>query len=235
MQQFQAHRMPRAAPRGAITRLPSTARPRAGPCRAVTAADTLAGLLAWADANKIPTDKLTTSTSIATGAPLLVAARDIPAGDAVLAVPDSAWISAAAAARSPIGPKVAGLDPWLQLALLLLHARAAAGGAAVPPAYLASLPPAPDTPLFWGSDDVDLLRGTQALQQLYGYRQFFQATWADLDAGLFAGDRATFPADAFSCDAFLWAAATVRSRVHGPLDGGAAALVPLADQVRGSP
>jgi hypothetical protein len=240
MQQLRTHRAQCAGARGGRGRLQGAAagpRPRCAPARAVTAADTLPGLLAWAEANKIATDKLATAPSIATGDPLLVAARDVPAGEALLAVPDAAWVSPAAAARSPIGPKIAGLEPWLQLALLLLHERARGGGGgagagAVPGAYLSALPPAPDTPLFWDGDDVDALRGTQALQQLYGYRSFFKATFAELDAGLFASDRTAFPAEAFGYEAFLWAAATVRGRAHAPLDGASIALVPLADQVR---
>lgn len=213
-----------------------TAPRRGRPCAAVTTADSLAGLLAWAEANKIATDKLTTSVSVATDAPLLVAARDVPAGEALLTVPEASWLGAAAAGSSLIGAKVAGLEPWLQLALLLMHARAAGaggGGSGIPAAYLAALPPALDSPLFWSDGDVDLLAGTQLLQSLYGYRAYFQQTFADLEANLFASDRAAFPADAFSYERFLWAAATVRSRAHAPLDGAAVALVPLADQVRG--
>jgi hypothetical protein len=66
-------------------------------------------------------------------------------------------------------------------------------------------------------------------------RQFFQQTFADLEASLFSRDRGLFPAEAFTFGGFLWAAATVRSRAHAPLDGEAIALVPLADQVRLSP
>jgi [ribulose-bisphosphate carboxylase]-lysine N-methyltransferase len=52
-----------------------------------------------------------------------------------------------------------------------------------------------------------------------------------MEEGLFAPDRALFPADAYTYESFVWAVATVRSRTHAPLDGGAIALVPLADQV----
>jgi hypothetical protein len=145
---------------------------RATFCRAaapVGTAEALQGLLRWAESNKIATDKLATSASIATGAPLLVAARDVAAGEAVLTIPDAHWLSPAAVAKSAIGPKVANLEPWLQLALLLLHERAQ-GAKAVPAAALAALPAALDTPLFWSDDEVDMLRGTQLLQQVYGYR-----------------------------------------------------------------
>ncbi|KAI8474940.1 MAG: rubisco large subunit N-methyltransferase [Monoraphidium minutum] len=200
-------------------------------CAAVQAAGALQALIDWAESNKIATDKLAVSESLSSGAPLLVAARDIPAGDAVLAVPDALWLSPAAAARAPIGPKVAGLEPWLQLALLLLHERRGGGGGAVPAAYLAALPADPDSPLFWSDGEIDLLRGTQLLPQVYGYRQFFQQTFADLEASLFSQDRSLFPAEAFTYEAFLWAAAAVRGRAHAPLDGAAVALVPLADQL----
>lgn len=48
---------------------------------------------------------------------------------------------------------------------------------------------------------------------------------------MFAADRRLFPAEVYTRDAFTWAAATVRSRIHAPLDGQQLALVPLADAV----
>lgn len=44
-----------------------------------------------------------------------------------------------------------------------------------------------------------------------------------------------FPPEVYTLDGFLWAVATVRSRVHSPLDGEDVALVPLADLVRRHP
>jgi len=141
-------------------------------CRAapVRTADALQGLLQWAESNKIATDKIATSLSIATNAPLLVAARDISAGDAVLTIPDAHWLNPAAVAKSPIAGKVADLEPWLQLALLLLHERACGGSGAAQGAYLSALPESLDTPLLWSDDEIDMLQGTQLLQQVYGYR-----------------------------------------------------------------
>ena len=210
---------------------------RAAPCRAVATTDTLQALLSWAESNKIATDKLATSVSLADDRPLLVAARDVQPGEALFTVPEAAWLGAAAVAQSAaLGAKVAGFEPWLQLALLLMHERANSGGSGkkvVPAAYMAALQAAPpESPLFWADGDLDELRGTQLLQSLYGYRAYFQQTFADLEANLFAADRATFPAEAFSYDNFLWAAATVRGRARAPLDGAEAlALAPLADQL----
>ena len=69
-------------------------------------------------------------------------------------------------ARSPIGRAVAGLEPWLQLALFLLHTRRQRGDWH---AYLASLPE-PQTPLSWPDAEVDLLQGTQLHSTLMSYR-----------------------------------------------------------------
>ena len=50
-------------------------------------------------------------------------------------------------------------------------------------------------------------------------RAFFEGKYAELDAELFSRHREAFPRETFTLDAFLWAVATVRSRVHSPLDG----------------
>ncbi|KAK9826401.1 hypothetical protein WJX81_000123 [Elliptochloris bilobata] len=76
------------------------------------------------------------------------------------------------------------------------------------------------------------------LLSVQGYRQFFEAKYAELDAGLLSQHRDVFPADMYSYDRFLWAVGTVRARTHAPLDGAASALVPLADLAahrRGAP
>ena len=66
-------------------------------------------------------------------------------------------------------------------------------------------------------------------------RAFFEGKYAELDAELFSRHREAFPRETFTLDAFLWAVATVRSRVHSPLDGDYVAMVPLADLVRTLP
>jgi hypothetical protein len=62
-------------------------------------------------------------------------------------------------------------------------------------------------------------------------RQFFREQYEQLQASLFGPNRAAFPAEAFSYDRFAWAVATVRSRLHAPLDADPVTLVPLADAV----
>jgi hypothetical protein len=62
-------------------------------------------------------------------------------------------------------------------------------------------------------------------------RQFFQEQYEALNASLFSPNRALFPASTFTAEGFAWAVATVRSRLHAPLDADSIALVPLADAV----
>ena len=167
--------------------------------------------------------------------PTLVLARAAPQpGTPILAVPEAAWISVESTRGSPAlaGPAAAaaGLEPWARLALALLHARRDASDPLH--AYAAALPPAAgDAPLFWGEDDLAELGGTQAGDAIAGYRSFFAARHASLEESLFSRDRDLYPADAYSAAHFAWAAATVRARVHPPLEGSAAAIVPGVDMV----
>lgn len=98
-----------------------------------------------------------------------MAAKDVGAGEALLTVPEAAWVSPQAACQHPrIGKLIAGLEPWLQLALLLLAERGNPGSSLAP--YIASLPSAPDSPLFWSDEELRLLAGTQLLELVQGYK-----------------------------------------------------------------
>jgi hypothetical protein len=74
---------------------------------------------------------------------------------------------------------------------------------------------------------------TTITQHTPTHRQFFREQYDALNAQLFSANRAAFPLDAYSYERFAWAVATVRSRLHAPLDAEPLALVPLADAVRG--
>lgn len=62
-------------------------------------------------------------------------------------------------------------------------------------------------------------------------RQFFREQHAQLESELFAAHRDAFPAAQYDHASFAWAVASVRSRLHAPLDAQPLALVPLADAV----
>jgi hypothetical protein len=145
-------------------------------CRAsaVQSSPYLQQLINWAGSNKAVVDKVSTADDIATDQRVLVAAKDIAAGEQVLAVPDSAWITPATAQQSSIGKYIQGLEPWLQLALLLLSERAQPGGSSRMGPYLAAAADSSSmvmrSPLFWSEEELLLLQGTQLLESVRGYK-----------------------------------------------------------------
>lgn len=132
-------------------------------------------LLDWAGSNKAVVDKVTLADDLVTdGSRVLVAAKDIGAGEQVLAVPESAWITPATAQQSSIGKFIKELEPWLQLALLLLAERGSSGKQQQQP-YLAALTSSSssshlNSPLFWSEEELQLLQGTQLLESVRGYK-----------------------------------------------------------------
>ena len=62
-------------------------------------------------------------------------------------------------------------------------------------------------------------------------RSFFGSKFEELQTTLFASNPSVFPAAVFTFEDFLWAVCTVRARLHAPLEGEQAALVPFADLV----
>lgn len=153
--------------------------------------------------------------------PLLAASKKLPRGSPALSVPEVTWIHGAAVDASPLGEATKGLEPWLRLALLLLHARSSEGVTSPLAPYASALPAEPDAPVFWSDRELELLAGTQVGDAVAGYRAFFAARHAQLEASLFSKNRGLFPEASFSAPAFAWAAATVRARLFAPLDGGA--------------
>ncbi|KAF5833208.1 Rubisco large subunit N-methyltransferase [Dunaliella salina] len=178
-------------------------------------------------------DKVAVDSNLDTGSAILVAAKDVGAGEALLALPDSQWLTPQAASKSAIGPYVQDLEPWVQVALLLIHERFVSSSPAWAP-YVSSLPATPTSPLFWSEENLGMLQGTQLMENLQAYRAFFQAKYEELlgTEGLLSNQApSAFPPQAFTYDNFEWAVATVRARAHPPLEGGSLALVPLADAV----
>jgi hypothetical protein len=95
------------------------------PASPLTAAQ-LEQLCAWSKSKGANVDKLAIGRPGAGAAGVLEAARDCGAGDALLSVPEAAWLTPlAAAAQTPsaVTQAVSGLEPWVQLALLLIHAQ----------------------------------------------------------------------------------------------------------------
>ena len=157
----------------------------------------------------------------------LEAAAALEAGATVLQVGSDGWIGLAAVRASPVGPAVAGLRPWVQLALYLLHERSRP--ASEWGAFLDRVGDGPAAPLLWARDDLLLLEGTQLAEQVGGYFGFVEGEWRALEEAGVLADPAVFDPDYFNLAGFKWAFATVRGHLHAPLDGGEeTAIVPAA-------
>ena len=120
----------------------------------------------WADQQEKQLQNCRLSSSKDT--PVLLTATSAQPGQCLLNVPDSSWISLQVVANSPIGDSVASLEPWLQLALFILHGLSQRDSDWSQ--YVLSLPTSLDVPLLWNEDELDLLEGTQLLSTVQGYR-----------------------------------------------------------------
>ncbi|XP_040383465.1 fructose-bisphosphate aldolase-lysine N-methyltransferase, chloroplastic [Oryza brachyantha] len=165
----------------------------------------------------------------------LVAARDLPRGEAVAEVPKKLWMDADAVAASDLGRAVGGggeLRPWVAVALLLL--RELARGADSPWApYLAILPRQTDSTIFWSEEELLEIQGTQLLNTTMGVKEYVQSEFDSVEAEIISVNKELFP-DTVTFDDFLWAFGILRSRVFAGLRGDKLALIPLADLVNHS-
>lgn len=186
-------------------------------------------LESWAEKGGVDLAKQAVELSDTNGGPQLVASRATPRGENLLSVPDNLWVTPQSVASSSIGSMVQELPPWIQIALFLLSERAR-GHNSPWSAYVQALPSHPPSPLLWPQDARKLLESTQLLQSLEGYEEYFESEYAQL-CEMFEEHREDFPSDIFTSEAFRWAAVTVRSRSHAPLDGDSLALAPLTDLV----
>lgn len=165
-QSLQTRQLRRAGGRARGVQCSAVAAPAAPPSVAA-----IEQLRSWASKRGVQQlENVGVSTAIEDGRPILVAAKDIGAGQTIFSVPDSTWLGADAVRRSsaPIAKAIAGLEPWLQAALLLVHERFVAKGEWAD--FVASLPSTPGSPLFWSEAQLEGLRGSQVLQDLQGYR-----------------------------------------------------------------
>lgn len=100
--------------------------------------------------------------------PVLLSSTSAQAGQTLLSVPESTWISLQTVRNSPIGSSVEALEPWLQLALFILFGLADQKSDWSD--YLLSLPSSFSVPLLWEEQELALLEGTQLLSTVQGYR-----------------------------------------------------------------
>jgi hypothetical protein len=110
---MQARGLPCRHASGARCVVRRSAVPAAG---TATGARSLEALRTFMGSKGTQVDKVAVSEDVATGLPMLVAAKDCAAGETLLSVGDALWMSPEAIKRHPIGKEeeVAALEPWLQ-------------------------------------------------------------------------------------------------------------------------
>ena len=99
---------------------------------------------------------------------ILLTSTSAQAGQVLLNVPESSWISLQTVQKSPIGSSIASLEPWLQVALFILFGLSDQNSDWSE--YLLSLPGSFNVPLLWEEQELDHLEGTQLLSTVQGYR-----------------------------------------------------------------
>lgn len=178
----------------------------------------------------------------------LVAIREVEAGDELLAVPQDLGLCpssflTAISKTGDVGAQLADAGKALMespegasclLALAILYEESLGDASPIAP-YLAILPSptAIAHPLLWEDEYcAKLLQGSHLVERLARLRSDLRDEFSGLSADVFERDRATFPADAFTPERYLWAHALVLSRslpVGEDPDGAELSLVPLLD------
>lgn len=153
-----------------------TAKPLRLNCKAAVVADQQVSvqsydqLKSYLASKGVAVDKVSISTSIDTGKPILVAAKELAPGESIFSVSDNAWLSTETVKKSPVGKHVAGLEPWLQITLALVAERFGSSSNPEFKAYVDSLPSSTNSPLFWSDEQLQMIQGTQLLESVMGYR-----------------------------------------------------------------
>ncbi|XP_008398366.1 actin-histidine N-methyltransferase [Poecilia reticulata] len=194
-------------------------------------------LMCWAQENGASCDGFTV-TDFGTEGYGLRATRDIKAEELFLWIPRKMLMTVESAQNSLLGP-LYGQDRIMQamgnvtLALHLLCERASPSSFWLP--YIRSLPQEYDTPLYYQQDDVQLLLGTQAVQDVLSQYKNTARQYA-----YFYKLVQTHPAasklplkDSFTFDDYRWAVSSVMTRQNQiPTEDGSRvtlALIPLWD------
>ena len=155
----------------------------------------------------------------------VIAQGVIKKGDAVLSVPESAWVTKGAVERESGLMQAYGgvkdLDTWVILSLFLLYENEMkeTKWSGYVCGLMSEVPV--DVPLLWKDDEVAMLQGTQIADSVTSYRNFFIETYRSIMTEGVLDDG--FPGNE---DGFVKAACIVRGCSHAPLTGEQLALVP---------
>uniref|UniRef100_A0A8D3EDC1 protein-histidine N-methyltransferase n=1 Tax=Scophthalmus maximus TaxID=52904 RepID=A0A8D3EDC1_SCOMX len=199
--------------------------------------DHFADLMSWAEENGASCDGFTVA-NFGTEGYGLRATMDIKADELFLWIPRKMLMTVESAKNSVLGP-LYSQDRIMQamgnvtLALHLLCERANAASQWLP--YIRTLPQEYDTPLYYQQDEVELLLGTQAVQDVLSqykntarqYAYFYKLVQTHPAASKLALK------DSFTFDDYRWAVSSVMTRQNQiPTEDGSRvtlALIPLWD------
>lgn len=98
----------------------------------------------------------------------VIAAESFRAKTRVFSLPKESWIDLETVRQSRVGPSVADLEPWLQLALFLLFERPNEDSSLQH--YLSNLPETLSSPAFWTDEKLESIRGSQLYEAATGYK-----------------------------------------------------------------
>jgi len=157
----------------------------------------------------------------------------IKKNDSILKVGDSVWMTAKKAREDTDGKcgkilkrlAAEGEDvpAWVELSVFLV-CELDKGESSFYAPYLSYLREATmlESPLFWSTEDVNALAGSQLLEDAAGYDSYVRGTYESLN----------LISDDVPEDAFMWAFGILRSRAQQPMrDGSEVALVPGLDML----
>jgi hypothetical protein len=165
----------------------------------------------------------------------LVAVKGLTQGEAMFQLPKELIVNKERAVEL-----VPGLDretdEFIAIAVLLVQERSKGDGSFWKP-YLDILPRDEElNALFrWSEEDFEPLKASPTVAAAKSLRAKLRAEFEAMEEALFTGDRASFPEDVFTLDAWEWAFAVLFSRAIFLQKESAIALVPYADLINHSP
>jgi hypothetical protein len=149
---------------------------------------------------------------------LAIAKQDTPPGTAFLSIPRKIVITEAIARDSAVGKAAvrffAGIEPQTVLFLFIIDSRFRKEAFWGP--YCRYLPSVYDDPLWFSTDTLRVLQGTNLGSALPGYRKSLREKYDRLFPALSLQQPHLFPAEWFTWEHFLWARSSYTSRGFTP-------------------
>jgi len=170
----------------------------------------------------------------------LVAHEPVPKGAEYLTIPYKLAIGMETVlADNKVGPvfselnKTYGADARFALILYLLNQKLVAGAKSAIAPYIDTLPASyPDSPLFYSSQDLDMLMGSEIYSDIVNERESLRGQYESLKKRVFEKYPEHFPSAKIGFTEFLWGIGTYNSRINY-IEGRTPRehFIPMADMV----